>query len=343
MRSLSLAAGLIIAALIITLLIIGKTFLVPLFLAIVIWYLINAINDLVQETPPIGRFLPDWLSKTISTALILGFLYLIGILVSDNIRQMIAVAPEYQNNFWAQMENIFHRFGMDMPDVDTLLADVNITTVLQQALGNLGNFIKGFVLVVIYVIFLLLEEKFFARKLDELNLMPERRAKVDKILNHANQSARTYILVKTFTSVVTGILSYAVLYWVGIDFALFWGFLIFVLNYIPTFGSIIATAFPSLLALVQFDTLTPFLIILIVVVAIQLLMGSFLEPRWMGDQLNISPLVVLLSLTLWGIIWGPVGMLLCVPITIILIIIFSQFPSTRSIAVLLSKDGKVLE
>ncbi|MFK7936961.1 MAG: AI-2E family transporter [Saprospiraceae bacterium] len=343
MRSLSLAAGLIIAALIITLLIVGKTFLVPLFLAVVIWYLINAVNELVQETPAIGRFIPDWLGKTISAALILGFLYLISILVSDNIRQMIAVAPDYQNNFWAQMENIFHRFGMEMPDVDTLLADINIANILQQILGNLGGFVKGFVLVVIYVIFLLLEEKFFNRKLEELRLTSERSAKVTKILDHINEAARTYILVKTFTSVVTGILSYAVLYWVGIDFALFWGFLIFLLNYIPTFGSIIATAFPSLLALVQFDSLSPFLIVLFVVVGIQLLMGSFLEPRWMGDQLNISPLVVLLSLTLWGIIWGPVGMLLCVPITIILIIIFSQFPSTRPIAVLLSKDGKVLE
>lgn len=343
MRSVSLAAGLVIATIIITLLIVGKTFLVPLFLAVVIWYLINAVSDLVQDTPTIGRLLPVWLSKTISAALILGFLYLIGILVSDNIRQMIAVAPEYQDNFWAQMENIFHRFGMEMPEIDELMADINIANVLQQILGNVGSFVKGFVLVVIYVIFLLLEEKFFIGKLNELRLAPERQAKVNKILNHVNAAARTYILVKTFTSVVTGVLSYAVLYWVGIDFALFWGFLIFLLNYIPTFGSIIATAFPSLLALVQFDSLTPFLIILIVVVAIQLLMGSFLEPRWMGDQLNISPLVVLLSLTLWGIIWGPVGMLLCVPITIILIIIFSQFPSTRPLAVLLSKDGKVLE
>lgn len=343
MRSISLAAGLIIAALIIVLLIVGKTFLVPLFLAVVIWYLINAINELVQGIPAIGRFLPDWLSKTIATAMILGVLYLIGILVSDNIRQMVAAAPAYQSNLWLQLEDIFQRFGMDVPDLDALIAELDIANILQQLLGNVGAFVKGFVLVVIYVIFLLLEEKFFARKLDELRLTTTRRAKVIKIINHINEAARTYIVVKTFTSVVTGVLSYAVLYWVGVDFALFWGFLIFLLNYIPTFGSIIATAFPSLLALVQFDSLTPFLIVLIVVISIQLLMGSFLEPRWMGDQLNISPLVVLLSLTLWGIIWGPVGMLLCVPITIILIIIFSQFPATRPIAVLLSKDGNVLE
>jgi len=343
MRSVSIAASLVTATIIVLLLIVGKTFLIPLFLAIVIWYLINAINDLVQDIPAIGRFLPNWLSKLIATFLIIGFLYLVGILVSENIQEMIAVAPEYQHNFWTQLEELFSRFGRELPDVDSMLADLDVASILQQVLANLGSFVKGFILMVIYVIFLLLEEKFFYRKLEELRLSSERNAKVTKIFSHVNQAARTYVLVKTFTSIVTGILSYAVLYWIGIDFALFWGFLIFLLNYIPTFGSIIATAFPSLLALVQFDTLTPFFIVLFLVVGIQLLMGSFLEPRWMGDQLNISPLVVLLSLTLWGIIWGPVGMLLCVPITIIMIIIFSQFPSTRPIAVLLSKDGKVLE
>ena len=74
---------------------------------------------------------------------------------------------------------------------------------------------------------------------------------------------------------------------------------------------------------------------------IQIAIGSFLEPRLLGNTLNISPLVVILSLALWGLLWGVVGMLLCVPITIILIIIFAQFPKTRPIAVFLSKNGKV--
>ena len=136
-------------------------------------------------------------------------------------------------------------------------------------------------------------------------------------------------------------MSYGVLTLVGVDFALFWAFLIFLLNYIPTIGSIVATAFPALLTLVQFDGFTPFFIVLIGVLAIQVAIGSFLEPRLLGNTLNISPLVVILALALWGLLWGVVGMLLCVPITIILIIIFAQFPPTRPIAVFLSRNGEV--
>jgi len=191
------------------------------------------------------------------------------------------------------------------------------------------------------VIFLLLEQKFFLQKIDKLQLSSERKDHLNIIFTKINDAAGSYIAIKTFASVLTAVLSYAVLITVGVDFALFWAFVIFLLNYIPTIGSIVATAFPALLTLVQFDGFSPFLIVLFGVLAIQVAIGSFLEPRLLGNTLNISPLVVILALALWGLLWGVVGMLLCVPITIIMIIIFAQFPTTRPIAVFLSKNGEV--
>jgi len=132
-----------------------------------------------------------------------------------------------------------------------------------------------------------------------------------------------------------------VLHFVGVDFASFWAVLIFLLNFIPTIGSIIATAFPSVLTLVQFDTLGPFVITITILSAIQFCIGSLVEPKLMGNRLNLSPIVILLSLGLWGSIWGIPGMFLCVPITVILMIVCSYFPDTRPIAVLLSGNGKV--
>ena len=126
---------------------------------------------------------------------------------------------------------------------------------------------------------------------------------------------------------------------VGVDFAGFWAFTIFLLNYIPTVGSIIATLFPAVLALIQFDTFAEFFIVLIAVGAIQLVVGNVLEPKMMGSTLNVSPLIVMLSLTLWGSIWGVAGMFLSVPITVIMLIIFAHFEKTRYLAVLLSGDG----
>jgi predicted PurR-regulated permease PerM len=128
---------------------------------------------------------------------------------------------------------------------------------------------------------------------------------------------------------------------VGVDFASFWAVLIFLLNFIPTIGSIIATAFPSLLALVQFETAGPFFITISILTAIQFSIGSLIEPKLMGNRLNLSPLVILLSLGLWGSIWGIPGMFLCVPITVIIMIICAYFPETRPIAVALSGNGEL--
>ncbi|MFT4667070.1 MAG: AI-2 transport protein TqsA [Polaribacter sp.] len=108
-----------------------------------------------------------------------------------------------------------------------------------------------------------------------------------------------------------------------------------------SFSETIRTAFPSLVALLQFDTLAPFFIILFCVMGIQILIGRFVEPRLLGDSLNISPFVIILLLMLWSIIWGVVGMLLCVPLTAILIVILAQFPTTKPIAILLSRNGKM--
>ena len=115
------------------------------------------------------------------------------------------------------------------------------------------------------------------------------------ILTHAQEDIQTYLWIKTVTSTITGMVSYGVLLTVGVDFAGFWAFTIFMLNFIPTIGSIIATLFPALLALIQFDTIGPFLVVLIGVGAIQVIVGNFLEPKLMGNSLNVSPFVVMMS------------------------------------------------
>ena len=128
------------------------------------------------------------------------------------------------------------------------------------------------------------------------------------ILRKIEDSISNYLRLKTYVSLLTGVLSYFVLLLVGVDGAPFWAFLIFLLNYIPTIGSLVAT-----------------------------------EPKVFGKSLNLSPLVTILSLAVWGEIWGITGMILSVPITVIMIIIFSQFDKTKNIAILLSESGNVDE
>ena len=143
-------------------------------------------------------------------------------------------------------------------------------------------------------------------------------------------------------SILTGVLSYFALVLLGIDAPIFWAFLIFILNYIPTVGSLIATTFPSIFAMLQFGEIMPGVWVLIIVGAIQLVVGNYIDPKLTGDSLNVSPLIVILGLAFWGAIWGIIGMFLSVPITVMLIIIFSEIPSTRPIAILLTKDGNII-
>ena len=128
---------------------------------------------------------------------------------------------------------------------------------------------------------------------------------------------------------------------VGLDLAGFWAFVIFLLAYIPTIGSLLGVIFPALMALLQFGGISEFLIIAVGLGAAQLVIGNVLEPRMMGRSLNLSSLVVIVSLAVWGSLWGVTGMFLSVPITVVLMIILAQFKQTRPIAILLSANGKV--
>jgi predicted PurR-regulated permease PerM len=158
-----------------------------------------------------------------------------------------------------------------------------------------------------------------------------------------------YLWVQTALSIVSTLLTYVTLLIVGLDNALFWAFVIFVLNFIPTVGSIIATILPTLFAVVQplsawpdwmpNDSLLCAVIVFLGVSVWQFLIGNFVAPRMQADSLNLSPLVVLLSLAVWGALWGPAGMFLSAPLTVMVMIVLGQVPGARWIAVLLSANG----
>lgn len=338
------ASSVIVMAFVIALLVIGKPLLVPLFLAIVIWYVITSINEWVRKPEWINRYVPNSLSLLISSVLIIGVLFLLGNVVAQNIEMMRTNAPSYRVNIEQQLQRILIHLGLEKQyNLSSLAHEFNLNDYMGQLINSITGMAQKAVLILIYVIFLLIEQHTFPRKIAALNWTRERTDHFKLILRQANSAIKTYLSVKTGASILTAFLSFLVLYFIGVDFPVFWAFLIFLLNYIPTVGSIVATFFPSVVALVQFDTLGPFFAVFIIITGLQFLIGSFLEPRLLGNSLNISPFVIILSLVLWGLIWGVVGMLLCVPLTVIMIIVMAQFPNTRAIAILLSRNGKMGE
>ena len=128
----------------------------------------------------------------------------------------------------------------------------------------------------------------------------------------------------------------------SLEGAVLWGFIAFVLNFIPTIGSIIAVLIPVIFALIQFPFISDVFILFTFLIIIQFVLGNIVQPRMMGNKLNISQFVVILSLVIWGAMWGTIGMFLSVPLMVILLIIFSQFESTKKLAILISGDGNIL-
>jgi predicted PurR-regulated permease PerM len=340
--SLTLIATVLTAAAVLALLVVGKALLIPFAIAVMAWYIIDAIaahfrNIRIGDMRPFRRF-------SVVPALLVMILLLSGLvqMIGDTVEQVSVAAPSYQDNISKILAQFSSLTGVEIgPSLRHWAASLNLGKIIGNIAGAIMAIAGNAGLVAIYVAFLLLEERYFSIKLKIMFPDRKRRERIEKMLQDIQVQIRQYLYVKTLVSALTGVVSYAILVWVGVDYAPFWALLIFLLNYIPTIGSMVAVLLPTALSLVQFDTFTPFVTLLVSLGTVQMLIGNVLEPRVMGSSLNLSPLVVILALSLWGQIWGITGMFLSVPITVISMIVLGRFPATRPIAVAMSENGRL--
>ncbi len=336
------ASILIIIIAVVFILVSIKEILIPFILALIIWFIIKEVQKLTKQLRIGKSSLPTWLAGLMSFLVIFAVLGVVTSLLASNIRGITEVLPTYESNLKEVRVMIDAELGIDiMSKLREVSDDFDFAKIVSAILNSLTSLLGNAFLVVIYVAFLMLEQRFFIRKLNALYIDKDKREKTMEILEQVDASLSRYVNLKTIVSVVTGVLSYVVLSIIGVDFAFFWAFLIFVLNYIPTVGSLIATLFPTIIAAIEFGDLKQGLWVLLSVGAIQVIVGNIIEPRVMGNSLNISSLVVILSLAFWGSIWGVIGMVLSVPITVMMVIAFSQFPATKGISILLSEKGTI--
>ncbi|MDF1496779.1 MAG: AI-2E family transporter [Patescibacteria group bacterium] len=318
---------------------IGKAIIIPLVIAIIIWYIIIALTGAYKKIRIGSWHIPHWLALIMS---LLSFLFLAWLFVgfvNSNISEVIEAAPKYQAKFQSFINDLNNRFNLEEKITFSQISEwINVGTLATTAAGIITT-IAGFMsMIILYVLFLLLEYHTFDWKIKALFPEKKRRESTENLIDKIATDINTYIKIKTFVSALTAIVCYIILLAMGIQFAGFWAVLIFVLNFIPNVGSLVAVALPVLFSIIQFD-LSHALLLAILLVATQISIGNFLEPRLMGKSLNLSPLVIIISLVIWGSIWGIVGMFLCVPIMVIINIILAKFDSTRPIAILLSSKG----
>ncbi|MBA6156758.1 AI-2E family transporter [Tenacibaculum sp. S7007] len=328
----------IVTIAIVAILVIGKGILIPFIFALIFWFLTREIRKSIYKLPFAKKYIPFWLSNVfVFSLIILGFGF-ISEIITNSISDLTTSYTKYEPNVEAIIKKLNGYFHIDIiTSLKSVVGNFNYGSVLGSIANGISGLLGDTFMIVIYALFIFLEEASLKKKLKKIFFKEGGNTQV--ILNKIENSISSYLRLKTYVSLLTGILSYIVLVLVGVDSAPFWAFLIFLLNYIPTVGSLVATVFPAIFSLIQFGEFTPFLIVLIAVGSVQVIVGNLIEPKVFGKSLNLSPLVTILSLAIWGKIWGITGMILSVPITVIMIIIFSQFEKTKSVAILLSENG----
>ena len=305
-------------------------FLLSIFIAI-----ISAPGMFYLQT----KGLPAVLSLLAVISVVLVFILLVVVLIGTSVDDFSQALPLYQSRLEEKLQvlsGLFSKVGIEL-SVQVIQQYFDPSAVMKlvaHTLSGLGSVLSNGFLILLTVCFMLMEASSFPVKLRNALGSPDHP--LEKF-DHFLVTVKQYMAIKTGISLVTGLLVWFVLWIIGVDHALLWGVLAFLLNYIPNIGSIIAAVPPTLLALIQLG-LGDAIAVVILFTTINVVVGNVIEPRFMGKGLGLSTLVVFLSLIFWGWVLGPVGMLLSVPLTMTVKIALDHRHETRWIAQLLDSE-----
>ncbi|MGB3637535.1 MAG: AI-2E family transporter [Rivularia sp. (in: cyanobacteria)] len=307
---------------------------VPLAFAFFIVILVHPLQHWLQ------RRLPRWLSLILVLLFLLAILGLAVGILSIAAEIIEPKVPEYVNQLqqivetaqsWAKSR------GLPIGQFNSI-SNGSLNQLTQEAIGGIRSLLSAlslFVLVVSMLVLLLLEVSQYRKKVQRA--FPSRIG--DRIIHavgNTSEKLRRYLLVMSLTSFLTGVLTGIWCFVLGVDLALVWGLIGFILNFIPTLGSIIAVIPPTVIAFI-FQGAGRGIATLIGLAAIQTIMGNFVDPRVQGKSLQLSPFVALFSIVFWGWVWGIPGAILGVPMTIAIILLCEEFETTRPIAIVLGE------
>ena len=309
--------------------------IIPLILAIFLCYLLSPIMSwLAEHRVPEGLTIPCAM-----LVLVIALIPLNAVIVST-IFELQNRVPFYAMRFEDIAGSLLDSLGTDANVLNEVnwVEDISgaLTSITVTMFGSVIGFVGNLVLVVTYTAFILIGRKGFQANIERA-FSQDRASELKAIFAKMNQQIQRYIATKIMLSLGTGFAMFLVLLLFGVDFALFWGLLGFLLNFIPTVGSLIAVLLPIGVALLQFSQPIDVVWVAISLVAIQQVIGNVIEPALQGKRLNMSPIVVLFALVFFGWLWGFWGMVLSVPLMAVLKIVFEHTPALKPIAILLEK------
>ena len=311
--------------------------LTPLALAVFLAVMVDGFARILSENTP---YFPDRAAVPVAVVLSIGLFGGAAWLIADHATSFAGQLAGYQEKLNALIARVAEIVGVRAPPtLEQMYRDLDPSQYLGTVAKRLQSFAADAVFVLIYLGFILAARRGFRRKVVGMFPTRDERDYAIRVFGQIRDGVERYLWVQTVTGLMIGAGSLAIMLIVGLDNAVFWALLIFLASYIPVVGGFVGILLPPVFALVQFDGWWQALTLLIVLQSIQFVVGNVVQPRMQGDSLNIDPVVVLLSLAFWGLIWGLPGMFLSTPLTVAAMVILAQFPATRKLAVLLSENG----
>jgi len=325
------AGWLVSATLLLGLLIVGKPLLVPMVFAVLLWGILNALTRALHRLK-----LPIWLSWIVSLLLISGTVYFTILVIVNESTDLAQRAPVYATKLVQLVTSwlAFLRLG-PIQSLNELVSKSDAAGLLGVAAVSVGSFIFSLTEIAIYVGFLLAEQKHLPVKFAQLRTSTAGQHERKEVFQAISHQVQSYLGVCTVMSAAMAGVTYAMLAFLGVDFAGLWALVMFLLTYIPTIGAV-GVVFPALMALLQFGTFGAPLIILVVLSIAHFVLTNVVETVMLRRTLNLSPFAIIFSLTFWGLVWGVAGLFLAVPMTGAIAIVCEHIDGLKWVAILVA-------
>lgn len=312
-----------------------SSFIQPFVIALLLSFILNPLVEFFVRI-----HVPHFLAIILVIVILMGFSILIGLVLFESVNSLVAEYPKYQDRFFIVVDFFVETFNLPGDFVTQFEIPRTLASLLVNVSSGLFGFLGNVALTLVFLLFIMMEKPFIKIKLREA-LKHERTEKIGKIFANVNRHVGRYLLIKFFVSFLTALIVFTVFSTIGVDFPFIWGLLTFLFNFIPTIGSILISAISILFALIQFfPDWNPIILAGIGMIIPQLFIGNILDPKLTGDSLNLSPVVILLALLLWGWLWGTSGLFLAVPLTVGIKIAFEYIPGLEFLGVLMGTGTK---
>lgn len=303
---------------------------VPFVIAVLLSFVFSPVVTFLVK-----RHVPRFVAISFVLVLFLAFGFLIALIIYSSFQSLLREFPTYQARFSQLLQDLIARFDLPADIASQLEITRTVGNTLLSFSGNFMSFASGFMVVLIFLLFLLMEKPYTRSKL-ALAVRDETTRRLSRVLLHITSQIGRYVAVKLFVSSLTAVVVYIAFSIIGVDFPFVWGVLTFLFNFIPSIGSVAITFISGVFALVQFlPEWNPAIAAFASMATAQFIIGNVIDPKMLGDRLNLSPVILLLTLLLWGWLWGTAGLFLAVPLTVAIKIVFENVPGLEAFGILM--------